>query len=304
LFSGDLAFFAALREFFQQAQRLLLNQLLFTEKRKSRDKNQIQTELDKINQAISAQEALRGTLPDEQLAAMLAPLRQKQAELTAQLARGAAGGSGAVAQGPGAKAVGERGVMVGGNVGGSIITGDQGHVGGIRADRIEAENVVQGMQQLGGDLSSTAGTVALAEALSRGSITADSIQARNVVAGFQYIADPAQATPDELRQEVARLRQQLAEAVAAGEIEATADASAVLSTSIEDAQESLERAETELAQATPQGSRVMRRLKDAAEILTESARTAEAAGKLGKTLAPLVPAAAALYQIAVKLFGG
>jgi phage shock protein A len=82
------------------------------------------------------------------------------------------------------------------------------------------------------------------------------------------------------------------------------DASAALSTSIEDAQESLERAETELVQATPQGSRVMRRLKEAAEILTESARTAEAAGKLGKTVAPLVPAAAALYQIAVKLFGG
>jgi ABC-type transporter Mla subunit MlaD len=157
---------------------------------------------------------------------------------------------------------------------------------------------------LGGDLSRAAGAVALAETLSRGSITADSIQARNVVAGFQYIADPSQATPDELRQEVARLRQQLAEAVAAGEIEAAADASAALSTSIEDAQESLARAETELAQEMPQGSRVMRRLKAAAEILTESARTAEAAGKLGKTLTPLAPAAAALYQVAVKLFGG
>lgn len=39
-------------------------------------------------------------------------------------------GSGAIAQGSGAKAVGERGVMVGGNVGGSIVTGDSNVVGG------------------------------------------------------------------------------------------------------------------------------------------------------------------------------
>ncbi|MCI0731530.1 MAG: hypothetical protein L0332_33040 [Chloroflexi bacterium] len=38
-------------------------------------------------------------------------------------------GSGAMAQGPGATAVGERGVQVGGTVGGSIITGDRNVVG-------------------------------------------------------------------------------------------------------------------------------------------------------------------------------
>jgi hypothetical protein len=172
----------------------------------------------------------------------------------------------------------------------------QPKVGGIHAGRIEAENVVRGMQQLGGDLSDAAEAAALAQALSQGSITADSIQAKNVVAGFQYIAEPNHATPDELRQEIGRLRQQLAEALTAGEIEAGADA--------EDAQEALAKAEEELAQPEPQGRRIVRHLKAAAEILTETVQTAEAAQKLGQTVLTLAPAVAALYQIAVKLFGG
>ncbi|HID54716.1 MAG TPA: hypothetical protein EYP41_22105 [Anaerolineae bacterium] len=260
------------------------------------NQSQIQTELDKVNQAIAAQEALRGTLPDVQVEAALAPLRQKRAELTAQLASAAVSGSGAVAQGAGSQAVGERGVLVEGNVGGSIITGDQSSVGGIRANRIEAENVVQGMQQLGGDLTHAADAVALAEALSQGSITADSIQAQNVVAGFQYMADPAQATPAELRQEVAALRRQLAAALAAGEIETNAD--------LADAQNALAAAETELAADQPPGRRIVRKLKEAAEILTVSAKTADAARQTGLALVKLAPVAAALYQISTRLFGG
>jgi F0F1-type ATP synthase membrane subunit b/b' len=96
----------------------------------------------------------------------------------------------------------------------------------------------------------------------------------------------------------------LAEAVAAGEIEDDSDASTPLSTSFEDAQEALAKAEEELATPEPQGRRIVRQLKTAAEILTETVQTAEAAGKLAQTLAPLVPVAAALYQIAVKLFTG
>jgi hypothetical protein len=169
-------------------------------------------------------------------------------------------------------------------------------MGGIRAGRIEADNVVQGMQQLGGDLSQAAEAAALAQALNQGDITADSIQAKNAVAGFQYIADPNQATPDELRQEIGRLRQQLAEALAAGEIEAGSD--------FEDAREALAKAEEELAQPEPQGRRIVRQLKTAAEILTETVQTTEAAQKLGQTVLTLAPAVAALYQIAIKLFGG
>jgi len=168
--------------------------------------------------------------------------------------------------------------------------------GSIQANNIEAENVVQGMQQIGGDLSNAAEAVALAEALSQGSIKAGSIKARNVVAGLQYITDPAQATPAELRQEVANLREQLAAAVAAGQVEKTAD--------IADAQEALDKAEGELAQPEPQGSRVVRKLKEATEILTASAGAVGAAGKVGLEVAKLAPVAAVLYQISTQIFGG
>jgi hypothetical protein len=169
-------------------------------------------------------------------------------------------------------------------------------IGGIQAGRIEADNVVQGYQQLGGDLSQAAEVVILAKALSHGRITADSIQAQNVVSGFQYIADPNRATPDELRQEIARLRQELAEAVAASQVADDPD--------LQDVQTALAEAEKELAAAEPHGRRIIRRLKTAADILTETVETAEAAHKLGQTLLKLAPAAAVLYQIAQKLFGG
>jgi hypothetical protein len=234
------------------------------------DKKDIQAELDKINQAIAAQEALHGVLPDAQIEIILSPLRRKKAELTAQLPPG--------------------------DVAGSVAAGEQGQVGGIRANRIEAENVVSGVQLLGGDLTDAAHALALAEALRQGGITANSIQARNVVAGFQYIADPSQATPEELRQEVAWLRTQLSAAVATGELAQTAD--------VDDAQEALQKAEAELAKAEPQGGRIIRKLREATDILTEGARTAETARKAGQTVVKLAPVAAALYQIATQLFGG
>jgi hypothetical protein len=91
------------------------------------NQNQTQPELDKINQAIAAQEALRGVLPDDELEAILRPLRQKRAELAGRLSpatyQATLHGSGAIAQGEGATAAGERGVLVTGNVAGPIITG-------------------------------------------------------------------------------------------------------------------------------------------------------------------------------------
>jgi len=248
--------------------------------------NQTQIELNKIKQAIAAQEALRGTLPDADIDKVLGPLRQKEAELAAQLA---AAGDGRILHVEGDFVAGDK-------VGGDKVAGDKMTFGGIRAERIEADNVVSGMQQIGGDLDDAADAVALAEALRGGSITADSIQAKNVVAGWQYIANPAQATPDELRQEIAALKQQLADALDAGEIEGNAD--------MADAQNALETAEAELAADAPSGSRIVRKLKETADILTESAKATDAARKTGVALIKLAPVAAALYQIAVKLFGG
>ncbi len=84
------------------------------------DLDLLAVELVKVQEALAAQENLAGILPDDQLAGMLAPLRQKEAGLLAQLT-----GGGAIAQGEGAKAVGERGVLVDGDVGGDVISGQK-----------------------------------------------------------------------------------------------------------------------------------------------------------------------------------
>jgi hypothetical protein len=91
-----------------------------------------------------------------------------------------------------------------------------------------------------------------------------------------------------------RLKQQLAEAIAAGEIDKAGDA--------EDVQADLIEVETELAKTEPQGNRVLRKLKSVTDILTESATVAQKAGKVGLAIIKLAPVAATLYQIAVNLF--
>jgi energy-coupling factor transporter ATP-binding protein EcfA2 len=75
----------------------------------------LEAELAKIKEAIAAQEALRGILPQEQLEAALAALRERQATMQARLT-----GSGAIAQGEGAAAAGTDSIAVAGPVFGSI----------------------------------------------------------------------------------------------------------------------------------------------------------------------------------------
>ncbi len=80
------------------------------------ESEQRQTELEKIEQAIAAQEALRGILDDAQLETTLAALAAKRQVLLAQLE-----GGGALAQGAGAKAVGEQGTLIEGAVNGDFL---------------------------------------------------------------------------------------------------------------------------------------------------------------------------------------
>lgn len=204
-----------------------------------------------------------------------------------------------VAIGPDAKVVGERGVLVEGDVSGDIVTGDNNQTGGIHANTIKADNVVQGAQVIGDRSDDGANLAAqlsdLAKAVGQGSITADSIEAQNVVVGLQYITDPNKATPTQLQQEVAYLKWQLADALAA--------AGKPPSNDMMDVQDALEKAEAELGQAEPQGRRVLRKLEEVAEILTESAKVTDAAQKVGEAVGKLAPVAVTIYQTAVKLFG-
>src|SRR5205085_4589549 len=154
----------------------------------------------------------------------------------------------------------------------SIMTTNGNEAGGIHARRIEADNVVSGVQMQGGDAQVASELVKLAQAIGRGEISAEEIKARNLVSGLQYIADPAHANVEDLRQELLALRTQLEQAIASHEFADPADA--------QDVQESLASAATELARSEPNGNRVLRKLDELSQIITRSAETADAAGKL------------------------
>jgi hypothetical protein len=96
--------------------------------------------------------------------------------------------------------------------------------GGIRARHIEADNVVSGVQIQGGDAQTASSLIQLAQSIRQGKISAEEIRARNLVSGLQYIADPEQATVDDLRRELNALRAQLEQAVASQEFSDPADA--------------------------------------------------------------------------------
>jgi len=168
--------------------------------------------------------------------------------------------------------------------------------GGIHAKRIEADNVVSGVQMQGGDTQTASSLIQLAQSIRQGKISAEEIKARNLVSGLQYIADPAQASVEDLRRELLALRTQLEQAIASQEFSNPADA--------QDAQASLATAETELAKPQPNGHRALRKLDELSQIITRSAETADAAGKLGALVIRLAPLAAALWQVAQHLFGG
>jgi hypothetical protein len=168
--------------------------------------------------------------------------------------------------------------------------------GGIHAKRIEAENIVSGIQIQGGDAQTASSLIQLAQSIRQGEITAEEIKARNLVSGLQYIADPAQAGVEDLRRELSAVRAQLEQTMVSQEFSDPADA--------EDATHSLAVAETELAKPQPNGNRVLRKLDEFSQIITRTAETADAAGKLGALVIRLAPVAATLWQIAQRIFGG
>ena len=78
-------------------------------------KKELQTELEKIRNALQSQEALKDLLSDEQYNHTIAPLKERLVDLENRLT-----GSGAIAHGNGAIAAGAGGVAVRGNVYGNV----------------------------------------------------------------------------------------------------------------------------------------------------------------------------------------
>jgi hypothetical protein len=212
-----------------------------------------------------------------------------------------AGPGGVAAQRISAPVATQGSIAAGGNI---TITGDGNVIGnqsrstvqkgGIHARRIEAENVVHGIQMQGGTPEMAASLVRLAKDIHGGNITADEIKAGNVVAGVQFLAGKPPVTREEVQRELAALREQVQAIIAAGEIADKTDS--------EDIAAALAAAETELAKPVPKGERVARKLKEAAELLTGAAEAATAVGKVGQAVIKLAPVAMMLWNLAEAIF--
>ena len=122
-----------------------------------------------------------------------------------------------------------------------------------------------------------------------GSIRAGQIQARNVVSGVQVVGAAAQPEVRDLQAQVAALREELAQAMGAGQFADEVDAG--------DADAALAAAEQELSSPEPRGERILRKLEEVKKVLAGSADA-------GVQLAKLAMAANTLWQVAQKLFGG
>jgi hypothetical protein len=166
---------------------------------------------------------------------------------------------------------------------------------GIHAKRIQADNVVSGIQIQGGDPAQSAHLVQFAQAIRRGEVSAEDISASSIVSGLQYIADPATAGIDDLRRELTAFRAKLDQVIAAQELPTKDDE--------QDANESLRLAEAELAKSQPNRQRVLRKLDEVNVIVTKSAEIAQASGKIGAFVVQLAPIAATLWQIAYRVLG-
>jgi hypothetical protein len=148
----------------------------------------------------------------------------------------------------------------------------------------------------GGDAEMARAALELAQTLQTGGIEAKGdIIAKNIVEGFQYLGQGGrEPTIAQFLPELNRLREELLQAIAAGEIEDEEEA--------EDAQRAIERVAKQLAAETPAKDKLVTHLDRATVILTKAGETARAASHLDATIIRLAPLAAALKLLVDKLF--
>src|SRR5262245_25860029 len=169
--------------------------------------------------------------------------------------------------------------------------------GGVRAGRdLKADNVVTGVQVHGADAETARALLALARQIESGSVEAvQDLIAKNVVTGFQYIGQGGTApNMEQFKKELAALREQLAQAVKAGEIENTYDA--------EDAQKAVDRAIEQSQAQKPAAEKIVPHLDRAASIINKAGTVTESAGKIQAAVIKLAPVATALYRLSSVIF--
>ncbi|MCP4361192.1 MAG: hypothetical protein GY796_24555 [Chloroflexi bacterium] len=168
--------------------------------------------------------------------------------------------------------------------------------GGVKAGRnIQADNIVTGVQIQGAEAETAQKLLESAQQIKSGSVEAvQDIIAKNIVTGFQYLGQGGQVTRQQFDQELAAVREQLAEAIAANEIEDEEEA--------EDAQTAVKRAIKHTQAEQPASEKITKNLSKAAEIIEGAAKTAEAAKNFGAKVIKLVPVVLGLAKIAQTFF--
>ena len=171
---------------------------------------------------------------------------------------------------------------------------DKARTGSVTAKNIKARRVISGVE-IEGAASDEVLMAALEtmDRLSTGDVSAsESLEvSQDIVVGFRYL-NPQAPEREDFVAELGALREMLAEVQsqpgAAPEVEAAAD--------------SLDDAIAEAQKKEPLGKRVVNRLRDTLEFITDAGKALEAADKAGPLLLKAIPTAAALYQIAQTLF--
>jgi hypothetical protein len=169
----------------------------------------------------------------------------------------------------------------------------QTRTGGVRAGgKIKADNIVTGAQVQGADAETARELLALAREIETGSVEAvQDIIAKNVVTGFQYLDQGGTApTLEQFQQELAALREQLAQAVKAGEIAEAYDA--------QDARTAVDRAIEQSQVQQPAAEKITPHLERAVKIINQAATAAESVGKFQAAVIKLAPIATALSRLA------
>lgn len=160
-------------------------------------------------------------------------------------------------------------------------------VGGIFANKIEAENVVSGLQAKNSTFTSEE-LLNISKGLLTNRISADEIRGKNIVSGIQLLnSEPKNV--EELLGEVKKLREQ----IILLENQEGINKSQVV--------ENLNKAESELSQNNPSGPKVLDSLEKTAKVLTVGADIAQAAGNLGSQIFKLATIASVLWKLATTL---
>lgn len=168
--------------------------------------------------------------------------------------------------------------------------------GGVKAGRnIQADNIVTGVQIQGADAETAQKLLESAQQIKNGSVEAvQDIIAKNIVTGFQYLGQGGQVTRQQFDKELAAVKEQLAEAIAANEIEDEEEA--------EDAQTAVKRAIKHSQAEQPTAEKITKNLTKAAEIIEGAANTAKSAKNFGARVIQLVPVVLGLAKIAQLFF--